>query len=1461
MPASPLYNMAVAFRIQGPLDPVLFGQAFQSFLARCDAARTVFGECDGLPFQRVLNSLDYPLLVEDLSTHPHELDELILQLTAKPFDLSVRLIRSRLIRLSSQEHVWFLNQHHLITDATSTALTYQEVSDHYQRLQEGRELPTRSLPSYRDHIRWEQEDATITTRVSHLEFWKSQSVPPPLRLYGRRSSSGSTKATRVTHVLDREQVNALNHLVDHPEIESFTRDLTFFSIFSTALLAWLGRISGERDLSLGTFSRNRPTPTSQKTIGLFIEMFPLRVELEDDDTFLSLLKKVQATNANVLRHAFPGASSPALNRPVVAAINFVTARFASFAGLETTTSLIFPQHSDSGHYVRLQVLDFGKSGEFALSFDLNDEVFPKEEQRTRALGHFGKLLDAFAADPECQIATVNLLSQPEQTELVQGDQSLSPQQAPTTVLDLIEAQIRLAPQAIAVRQDQRTVSFEDLAARISAVAAALQQQGIGPGDVVAVLLPRSIESVLSFLGILKSGAAYLPLSPNDPPERIRYALEDSRSSAVITLDERTDLPVPVITIGEALKSSNALTPTSISPSDVAYVIYTSGSTGSPKGVVIEHSSLLNYTSWAAHVYCQNKPGRFPLFTPLTFDLTVTSLYVPLLCGGEIVVYPECNSQADLSLIDVISDDAVDIIKLTPSHLEMLRGQDLSRSRVRALILGGENLMRDTVLALTADFKRSITIYNEYGPTEATVGCMIHTFDAGRDHSPSVPIGVPAAGSRIYLLDHHLQPVPHGVTGEIYVAGPGLAREYLNRPDITAECFLDSPFGPEDRLYRTGDLARMDENGHLLYLGRQDEQVKFRGVRVELSELETNLSLHPDITAGALSLRGEAPRTQLVAYYVAARPLGPREAQAHLAQHLPQQMLPSHYVQLDEMPLSKNGKLNRLALPAPGLGNTISDSEFEPPRNKEEAILCEIWSRVLRLEQVGIHDNLLEIGGDSISAIQIVSQAAESGLRLTPGDLLSQQTIASIAPLVGESEIVEAEQGLVTGPTPLPPILLWYFELDLPEPDRWNHTLALRLPRSTSTNQVIAALTTVGIHHDILRTKATSQGGIRTLEILPDLEPPLVIAGDRAAAESLLKQAKEHICLERGCLISAVLLSGSNDERELHLVVHHLAVDAVSWPILLADLGRAFQSEPIPGKTTSFQEWSNKLPEAAHHCEGALPFWIAQHPPASEIDSVPGPRSVPPQAVSEKLSEAETEQLLVELPKQRRIQPHELLLTAFLVTLRSWNGRAEQQLLLEGHGREQLADASDLSRTMGWFTSIFPLSFDLRDERDSGRLVGIVKDAFASLPHRGASYGLLRYLHSDDTVRRQLAELPSPRILFNYLGDSEQLLPSPSPFALSRSLTLDRGDINGPAHALELNSMIVDGELQMEWTYATQSFENDEIEEQARALTNRLRQFLGEILSGERRRYAAEFPQANLSEDKLSGLTKALDRLK
>ena len=832
-PGSPHQNMALITRFGAPIDPERFLAAVDSVLSQSDALRTTIREIDGVPHPFV--STDIPASCEVVRVDAEHLEEWMTERLSRTFDLARAAYDMVLIDLGNGEWAWWANVHHIVIDAASSANLFTAVASIYHDIDV-------SIPNYEgvwSELVAAQDPKRIQTAA---DSWAMLSEPAPTLFYRPESAPGTNAERRSIDMSSGRQA-ALDALLAD-QFQMLSPDLSLSVALATALAAYLARM-GNDSVTIGIPIHHRSTKGSKDAIGPFIEMFPLQAEVRKDDTFITLHKRIGRTFFELLSSALPG-TSPRQQFDVV--LNVHAATFGDFGEIPASTQWIHPGHVDPHHRFRLQALDYDGSGTLDLALDINHSI-ADSGHRQRADGHFAMVLDAMLDDPNSEIGRVSLVGQAELALLSSFTKPTAGVQINGTAPEVVATQLRAYGVTPTIEHNDPELGQVQLTARnvdelIDRVAGTLRQAGYGRGDLIAIEMPIGIDAVLAIHGVQRAGAAFVPIDPTYPAARREHIRSDSGAKLVITeLAELDRLPVV----------DRQPSPVTVEPDDLAYVIYTSGSTGLPKGVPITHRGLSEYLGFAYTAYVaafeDEQQLSMPLFTSLSFDLTITTLFLPLICGGLMTVHPEGGLPA---LREIVEQRKVNMLKATPSHLELLARMIDDSHPLRRLIVGGEAFMTDLADRLQDVLGPDLVQFNEYGPTEAVVGCMVHRYDAASDPGPEVPIGRPAPGVGLHVLDRVGFPVPLGVTGELFVSRPGMTAGYLGRGDLNAQKFLPRS-GAEGVLYRTGDLVRMLDADRMVYLGRIDEQIKVGGVRLEPGEIEHVAQKVPGVTRAVAGL--------------------------------------------------------------------------------------------------------------------------------------------------------------------------------------------------------------------------------------------------------------------------------------------------------------------------------------------------------------------------------------------------------------------------------------------------------------------------------------------------------------------------------------------------------------------------------------------------------------------------------
>ena len=1080
-----------------------------------------------------------------------------------------------------------------------------------------------------------------------------------------------------------------------------------------------------------------------------------------------------------------------------------------------------------------------------LQGDFDVDLFEKSTIE-RLLGHVGIVLEGMIRDSSSPVVQLPILTPVERQQLlVEWNTGNARIPSYETLHQWFEAQVACTPDAVALTYEGRSLTYEELNLRANRLAHALRARGVGPEVIVGLCLERSLELVISLLAILKSGGAYLPIDLAYPKDRLAFMLEDARAPFLVTQSKlAADLPVhqaQVICVDDAelseFQSYQTFNPLGGATAEsLAYIIYTSGTTGKSKGALIRHRNVTRLFTATEAWYAFDERDVWTLFHSTAFDFSVWEMWGALLYGGRVVVVPFMVSRAPEAFYELVSREQVTVLNQTPSAFrqliqaeEFLGKKDLA---LRYVIFGGEAL---ELQSLRAWFERHgdqrPRLVNMYGITETTVHVTYRPISMNELESGSV-IGVPIPDLQVYILDEQQQPVPIGVPGEMFVGGAGLARGYLSRPELTSERFIPDHLTdkPEGRLYRTGDLARFLPGRDIEYLGRIDHQVKIRGFRIELGEVESVLCRHPMVREAVVIAREDTPGVKSLAAYLVTSFPAPDvvSLREHLKKQLPDYMVPAAFVFMDKLPLTSNGKMDRKALPAPEQQRPELSRRYEAPRTPVEEKFSAIWSKVLRVERVGIHDNFFELGGDSILSIQTISLARREGLMLTPKQMFAHQTIAELAAVVEVKEDVQAIRPVVAGDVPLAPIQQWLFEQNLEEIQHYNQALLIEVTDRMDRGLLERALKELSQYHDALRLRYLREGPkwrqcYSPVEEVPPLSwenvPESDEAGHRRYVESVAASAQTNLSIASGPLWRVVYFdAGPERPGRLLFVVHHLAVDGISWRPLLEDLETAYQAlkadhaARLPEKTSSYKEWTEELEEfvKTDALREELPYWMSVTEPIglneaiapSGIVNGSSENNTEGTSVTIKvaLSTGETDALLHRVPASYNTQINDALLTALARAWVRWSGDCVLFANLEGHGREHLLRDLDLSRTVGWFTSIFPVRLELSEtEKDwhPGEALKSIKEQLRRVPRRGIGYGLLRYLEPESS----LSARPEPSIVFNYFGQLDQLLSGSKLFRFTSEST---GPWHSPKqrrrYALEVNGMVIDGHLELSWTY-------------------------------------------------------------
>jgi amino acid adenylation domain-containing protein len=1363
-PDSALYNMSASVRLSGELDIVMFQRAVHEMVARHEALRTVFGAHDGVPFQRILPAVDVALPVLDLAGMPLGERNAKAQWLAQDeaqarFNLaSGPLIRATLLRMDEQEHILLFTLHHIVSDGWSIGVVVNEMAALYGAYVRGLPSPLAPLAiQYVDFAYWQRQWLAGEALARQLDYWTRQLAGSPallaLPLDRPRPALQSHRGALYVFQVPKEITVRVHAFASEHKA-------TVFMTLAATLNILLARYSGQGDICVGTPIANRARRELEPLIGFFVNTLVLRTAVESGATFIELVNAVRATALEAYAHQ----DLPFEQLVDVLQPERVLSHSPLFQVMLTLQEDALPSLDLPG--LRLEPVATGTASakfdltlnivpdaqQLSASFEYNTDLFDSDTIETMA-AHFTQLLDAALAQPRCKISQLPMMGPGELDRLLR-DWNDTPARLDTalTLHQLFEAQADRTPDALALVFETTSLTYAELNARANRLANFLRARQAGPETVVALCLERSIEMVVGLLGVLKAGAAYLPLDPAYPRERLEFMLADANACFVLTQEalraSLTPRAIPVFCLdlqwGELEAYSSANRVHAGLADSLAYVIYTSGSTGKPKGVAVSHAGIVNRLAWMQAEYGLGADDRVLQKTPYSFDVSVWEFFWTLGFGATLVIARPNGHQDPRYLASVIEAANITTLHFVPPMLEEFLNS------VTGTLGGILTRVFCSGQALPAELQRRffqqlphVALHNLYGPTEASVDVTYWRCDP-QDESAMVPIGRPIANTQIYLLDNDFNPVPPGAAGELYIGGTGLARGYLSRAGLTAECFVPNPFGAAgSRLYRSGDLARHRKDGAIEYLGRRDHQVKIRGFRIELGEIEAALARVPGVRACVVLARQDGPGGECLVAYIVAEPgqsLAIDDVRKHLGQELPDHMLPAMYVTLVAFPLMPNGKLDRGALPAPGL-DAILGGDHEAPSSETEAAVANIWMRLLELPRVGRHDNFFHIGGNSLLAVQLVARFdAELGVKVALRDLFSQRTLADMAALIATTERAASSAPILLAPRdhglPLSwsQQRLWFLDqLDGSAGAAYHMAVGLRMRGRLDRAALGAALDRIVQRHEILRTTFGSVDGSPVQVVAAEggfvLEELDLRAADGAQSHEAVEyhartEASRPFDFVAGPLMRGKLLVLGEHDHILLITQHHIISDGWSMGVMVNELSTLYaafqqrQPDPLPALSVQFADYAVWQREWFRDevLTQQLDFWRASLEGAPALITLPTDRPRP--AVQDYVSAELGFTLSPELTDGLRQLAQRHGATLFMTLLSAWS-----ILLSRLSGQDDIVvgtsvanrPRAELEPLIGLFINTLALRVRLDADPDIGELLGQVRrvtlDAF------------------------------------------------------------------------------------------------------------------------------------------------------
>lgn len=1452
-----IYNMPGMFEVRGKLDYHKLKEALKKLTERHESLRTSFHMIEGEPVQAIHPEICIDIAWEEASEREYEE---IFREFVKPFDLEkAPLFRIKAVKYEEERYMLLIDTHHIISDGMSVNNIFTEFGLLYQ----GDLLEPLHI-QYRDYSEWMSGRDISKQKEYWLNIFHEEipvlDMPVDFIRPAEKNYIGNALITK----LHQDTRNIIKSYCDNHEI-------TEYMFFLSALMIVLSKYSRQEDIVVGSPVSGRNHRDTEKLIGMFVNTLALRARPEKTKKYEDFLQEIKDICIKALENQ---------EYPFDELVDAVeTQRDASRNPLFDV--MLALQNNDMAQFnindITLSEISCPtRIVKFDLAFDINqlngdikleyrEDLF-KEENIRYLMNHFINVIqDILRSGQDVIIQNISMLDEAERITLLEEfNDTKAHYKTGISVVSIFEQQVRNCPDKIALMMDKRQLTYQELNKKANQLAGILLAHNTNKEDFIAISASRSIEFVIGILGVLKAGAAYVPIDPEYPEDRISYMLEDCKARILLTDREKPLGAASVTTVmnlmDESIYQGNGENLNlEIKPNDLMYIIYTSGTTGRPKGVMVEHDGVINLREYFLNNHNIGSSDIILQFASFSFDATISEITMSLLTGAALCIISS-EMQKDARLFEkFIKSQHITFAVLPPQFLAQV---DISSLR-GVITAGSESSQR-----LVRDNYKKTSYSNDYGPTEATV-CATHWRCAQDETIPDrIPIGKPIENKQIYMLDG-MELCAIGIPGELCIAGVGIARGYLNKPELTDEKFIPNPFGCK-KLYRSGDLARWLPDGTIEFLGRIDEQVKIRGFRIELGEIAYVLrSLESIKDTAVIVKRDQSGDEAIYAYYVSDQVMSSEELQSYLSCCLPEYMIPAYMIQLDEIPMTKNGKVDKLKLPDRILER---HSAFAEPESSVEKALVLVMEEILGIERISMEDDFFDMGGDSIKAIRLSSKLRERGYMLNVKDIMQIHRLSGIAKKIFTTEFLY-EQDEITGEVPLTPIQRWFFKSNFPVPDHYNQSILLESEERFFPETVQAVWHELVSHHDILRAyfkdgrqtirEAKSYDSVRVSksELVEDSRVSIGECIYRLGTE-----IQKGMSIDKGPLVKCHIFK-AKDRDYLLICIHHLLIDGVSWRIVIEDFETLYQQikcgkqVSLPKKTASYRDWSESLMEYAKCIEikNEIGYWtdiitnLKNNKVLNAMSDRPLSNKV--ETIKVSLNKSDTADLLYQVNKTYHTEIQDILLTALGRAIYKIYKKQRFGIELEGHGREELHKPVTIDRTVGWFTCTYPVILQVGMDIENDIIN--TKEMLRKIPNHGIGYSILQHLNPDCML------YDNTEFIFNYLGEFKHKLTDESGIKISQfqgGLEIDERNLSD--RKISFNSMIFQNELTISVTFDTGVYEKSYIQPLAEGFLNELTATIRHCLDNRLLtvKTASDFGAGDLDTEDISFLNELIDGL-
>ncbi|AXG70721.1 gramicidin S synthase 2 [Kordia sp. SMS9] len=1448
--ANKAYTISNALRLEGRLDISFLETAFAYVLERHESLRTYFkSNADGEVFQYIQPFASVNFQLEKIvATATAEETNAVAAFHETTFNLETApLLRVLLIQTKTDSHILLLKIHHIIGDGWSMQVLANEIMTVYNQLINNQAIALPVLPiQYKDYVVWNKTAKKQHALQQQKSYWVSQfsQETPGIQLpFAKKRPSVKTFNGAVSKYILSKEVHTL--LTEGAKNNGYT----LFMLLMAGLKGIFHRYTGHNDITFGTPIAGREHPSVQRQIGLFINTLAIKTALDAEMSFHQLIENEKQTLLAAYKHQ----EYPFDSLLEEIAVKRDASRSPLFDYMVVLQNQQQVQDDDTPHNELEMFLYEGNhltvsqfditfifqevEGSILLNLEYNTDIYEQSSLNT-FIDHFQRFLLSGLETPTQKLHEIQFLSDREKLQL-QSDLSGEHVEINTNVVSLFEAQVKKSPNAIALSHIDSKLTYKQLDAMSNQLAHYLQHKGVQKDTLVPICVERSLDMIVGILAIIKVGAAYVPINPNTPTSRIDFIVKDTNASIMLTQQHLLDAEIrknnalDIIYLDTDVPKWHQFTTekvqNSITPTQIIYAIYTSGTTGKPKGVLVTHQGIANFTLWSISYHGFKSDDIFGKYLNFAFDASLEELFPALLSGAQIKIIPE-EILLETAALNAYTEQHQITVLVIPAITALVDEFIQYNHSIRLLICGGDKLPYKT--------SPSFTIYNHYGLTETSVTSLAYELKSGNSRS-FAPIGTPITNTEVYVLDTNLNRVAKSVVGELYIGGIGVAKGYLNRPKLTAERFIENPFKKGTSLYKTGDLVRVSEDNTIEFLGRQDDQVKLNGYRIELAEIAYELQQIPAIDAAiVIAQKSNITHNELVAYYTAKQTLDSTELQEKLADHLPSYMIPSIYMYVEEFVYTANGKIDKKSLPTPDKSQHAK-RKYTAPVSELEKRLATIWEEVLGIENIGIHDNFFDSGGDSIKAIQLVSKSKIHAIFYDVRTVFTQQTIAKILENLEEEKRYLKETGILSGAFGLHPIQHTFFNQKFAVESHHNQAVLLTLSKSITETQLSEALSILVKHHDALRLQFYTDKNTNSIQqAYGDQYTNLTVVpiDDLKTIGEKCTKYQADLDIYKGDIARFVLFQTHTSEtfNRLFIGVHHLAVDGISWRILIEDLQTVLASGTLPEKGTSYRQWIQRLEKYAtsEELQAEIGYWKKglSKIPSFPVDFPSGKKKTQHTIASTELifNKKLTADLLTSVHQAYGTEINDILLSALVAVLSSWTANKTTVIALEGHGREAIFDDVDIHRTLGWFTSLFPVHITTDDD-SLENIIATTKDTLRGIPNKGIGFGILK-----NTVKtpemKQAFEREFTQVLFNYLGSFDTTAATVEKAVAEKSTLGFAPEYAGDNIAAEneinygiaINGMLVAGELRLTWSYSSALYKKETIQHLSNAYETSLK---------------------------------------